>query len=99
KVDFGLMAIPCEQGSSDIKFTYEMPFLKTGILLTVGGFAVWGGYVVYFRKKEKIVPDADADGGDDDEDTSAAEEDTDANGEDTAESEEEDVLQGKDDNL
>ena len=94
------MAIPCEQGSSDIKFTYEMPFLKTGILLTVGGFAVWGGYVVYFRKKEKIVPDADADGGnDDDEDTSAAEEDNDANGEDTAESEEEDVLQGKDDNL
>jgi uncharacterized membrane protein YfhO len=105
KVDFGLMAIPCEQGSSDIKFTYEMPFLKTGILLTVGGFAVWGGYVVYFRKKEKIVPDADADGDDDNGDEPdglnklAIEDDIVENSADTAESEDEDVLEGKDDNL
>lgn len=108
KVDFGLMAIPCEQGSSDIKFTYSMPFLKTGVLLTVGGFAVWGGYVVYFRKKEKPV----ADGSDDDDDDSGSDtpdglnplavesdEVIDENDADAQESEEEDVLQGENDNL
>ncbi len=102
KVDFGLMAVPCEQGDNKIHFTYSMQYLKLGICLTGSGFVIWTGYVVFFRKKEKPVPDGDDgedDGGNDDEDkTVPAGEQQDEIQEtsaDTAESEEENVLEGK----
>ena len=113
KADFGLMAIPCEAGESNITFTYEMPYLRTGLYLTGTGILVWTGYVVYFRRKEKPVPekaddnDDDNDSGEDDTDTGESDEltetenngETEENADPSAESEEEDVLEGKEDNL
>lgn len=75
KVDFGFMAVPCEQGENTIKFTYETPYLKIGVILTGTGFLVWTGYVVYFRKKEKPVPEPS---GDDDNDDDTDDSDTDS---------------------
>ncbi|MBQ2580064.1 MAG: YfhO family protein, partial [Ruminococcus sp.] len=69
KVDFGFMAVPCEQGENTIKFTYETPYLKIGVILTGTGFLVWTGYVVYFRKREKPVPEPSGDDDNDDTDT------------------------------
>ena len=115
KADFGLMAIPCEAGESNITFTYSMPYLKTGLILTGSGILVWTGYVVFFKKKEKPVPEAadddnDNDDNDDDdideidENEQAPDEseeiiDEEENAGIAAESEEEDVLEGKKDNL
>ena len=113
KADFGLMAIPCEAGESNITFTYEMPYLRTGLYLTGAGILVWTSYVVYFRRKEKPVPekaddnDDDNDSGEDDTDTGESDEltetenngETEENADPSAESEEEDVLEGKEDNL
>ena len=112
KVDFGLMAVPCEQGDNTIKFTYETPYLKIGVILTGTGFLVWTGYVVYFRKKEKPVPEPSGDDDNDDDTDEPSEEVPDGtdplatedepiideNAENAAESEEENVLEGENDN-
>lgn len=99
KVDFGFMAVPCEQGENTIHFTYEMQFLKLGICLTGSGFVIWTGYVVYFKKKEKRLAQGE-NYGDNDDDTKPDGSDDLAqeaaeNIEDASESEEEDVQQGE----
>lgn len=110
KVDFGFMAVACEQGENTISFSYSMPFLKAGITLTVSGLAILTGYVVFFKKREKPLPETDNSDDDDDNNTDPDEPDglnpiaiqDDPIDEDTAqaaESEEKDVLEGKNDNL
>ena len=110
KVDYGFMAVACDEGDNTISFTYRTRYLSTGLILTGSGFVVWTGYVVFFRRKEKLVPDSDdgddnddIGGGDTDEQDETEPEDDDSideeNAEDTAESEEEDVLEGKDTDL
>ena len=103
KVDFGFMAVPCEEGENSIHFTYKTKYLNLGLVLTGSGFVVWTGYVVYFKRRERLAQ-GKADNGDDDaqpddtDDTGdtdgTAEAEVPENAEDTAESEEEDVLKG-----
>ena len=103
KVDFGFMAVPCEAGENSIHFTYKTKYLDIGLVLTGSGFVVWTGYVVYFKRRERLAQ-GKADNGDDDaqpddtDDTGdtdgTAEAEVPENAEDTAESEEEDVLKG-----
>ena len=46
----GLMAVEIHEGNNEIIFTYEVPLLKVGGILSLCGFFVWG---VYFVKKRK----------------------------------------------
>ena len=55
KCSFGFMMIRCPAGDSDIHFEYKTAGLKEGIMLTVGGTAVWVVYMVvwFFDPKRK----------------------------------------------
>ena len=70
KVDFGFMAVACEEGENTIHFTYKTRYLNIGLCLTGSGFVVWTGYVVFFRRREKLAQaaanDDDDNGGSDD---------------------------------
>lgn len=56
KVDYGFMAVPCQQGKNTIHFTYRTYGLTAGQILTVvgiGSFAAYLGVVAYCKKKRK----------------------------------------------
>lgn len=54
KVDIGFMAVPVSAGNSEIVFTYHTPGLKTGAFLSLGGLALFIGYLTtaYILKKK-----------------------------------------------
>lgn len=55
KAQIGFMAIPCEAGENHIEVHYEVPGLRTGMIVSIGGVAIWIGYVIWIalwkRKK------------------------------------------------
>ena len=48
------MAVPVSAGNSEIVFTYHTPGLKTGAFLSLGGLALFIGYLTtaYILKKK-----------------------------------------------
>lgn len=48
KVNIGFMAVLCGAGTSDIRFEYETPMLKTGGAVTAVSFVIMFLYVVFF---------------------------------------------------
>lgn len=50
----GLMAVKINEGSNEIMFIYEVPFLKAGSILSVCGFIIWGIYFVKERNYRKL---------------------------------------------
>lgn len=58
KVDYGFMAVPCEEGESTITFSYKTYGSGWGKALTAGGiviFAVYMGIVWYYKKKRPTL--------------------------------------------
>ena len=54
KVNYGLCAVYVPAGDNEIVFDYHTPYLNTGILLTVAGWAVWLGYMYITYRKNKV---------------------------------------------
>ena len=55
KVSYGMCAVYAPAGENEIVFTYRTPYLTTGIALTVFGWAVYAGYVLVLKKKNKTL--------------------------------------------
>ena len=55
KVDNGFMAIKVNSGDNEIYFSYEVPGLKIGILISIGAMIGYVGYFVYDIKKKKFT--------------------------------------------
>ena len=58
KVNFGFMAVKVNAGENEVKFKYETAGLRTGIMMTVGGFILLLAYLavlkfVFHSKPEK----------------------------------------------
>ena len=50
KVSYGFMAIRCEAGENQIHFGYELPGLKLGFFVTLGGIALFVLYMLCSKK-------------------------------------------------
>ncbi|MGN0474880.1 MAG: YfhO family protein [Acutalibacteraceae bacterium] len=48
RVNVGFMAVLCDAGTSEIRFEYETPMLKAGMIATGISLAVFGLYAVFF---------------------------------------------------
>ena len=60
KVDYGFMAVPCEEGDNTIEFSYETYGIGAGKILTVTGlgvFAVYMGIICIVRKSKSKKED------------------------------------------
>ena len=55
KVDYGFMAVPCDEGVSEIHFTYRTRFFAEGLIITSAGIVIWTAYVVWFRRKDRLA--------------------------------------------
>ncbi|MFL2105686.1 YfhO family protein [Desemzia sp. FAM 23991] len=51
KVNYGFIGIPLEAGESEVLFSYQTPFFKTGLVVSVIGFALYGFEWWRFKKK------------------------------------------------
>lgn len=51
----GMMAVFVDEGESDIQFRYEIPGLKSGVVLSMVSTIVWGIYTYSFYKKRTKV--------------------------------------------
>ena len=66
KVNFGFMAVPVDEGISEIEFTYETPNLVLGALITAFALFVFVVYMlifIFYRKKhtaQNRYPEGDA---------------------------------------
>lgn len=58
KANVGFMAVYVPEGSHTIRFDYRTPGLKTGCLISVGGFAVLAVYLVLWRLWRKKHPES-----------------------------------------
>lgn len=56
KVNVGFMAVKVPKGESTIRFNYETPYLKLGIMITAVSFMVLGVYVLISRAYRKNHP-------------------------------------------
>ncbi|MBP3272506.1 MAG: YfhO family protein [Ruminococcus sp.] len=66
KVNFGFMAVKVNAGENEVKFKYETAGLRTGIMMTVGGFILLLAYLavlkfVFHSKPEKASAAAEKD--------------------------------------
>ena len=52
KVNYALSAVYVPAGDNEVVFTYETPYLDTGILLTAVGWLVYGIYIFIIKKKK-----------------------------------------------
>ena len=52
KVDFGFMAVPCEQGENTISFTYKTRYFAQGAVISAAGVTIWIVYAIVFRRKD-----------------------------------------------
>ena len=55
-VDAGMMAVRVPAGSSEIRFDYKTPGLTMGILMTGGGFILWGVYLLILCRRSRQKP-------------------------------------------
>lgn len=57
KVDYGFMAVFCQEGKSEIQFSYQTYGIKLGGFLSAVGFVSLFGYLGYwhYRKKKEII--------------------------------------------
>lgn len=53
KVNYGFIGIPLEAGESEVELSYHTPFLKTGLVISLIGFTVYGFEWWKFKKKNK----------------------------------------------
>lgn len=60
RVNYGFMAVRCEEGENTIAFSYETPGLAFGFRLTIGGLLLLVAYLLWakwkFRKQRPKVP-------------------------------------------
>ena len=60
QVDVGFMAVPVENGSSEIVFSYETPGLRAGMILSLAGLVLLTGYLLICRKTTRRISKAEA---------------------------------------
>ena len=53
KINGGLCAIRVPKGVGEISFTYETPGLKYGMIATLAGIVLLGGYILFFRLRHE----------------------------------------------
>ena len=51
-----MMAVRVPAGSSEIRFDYKTPGLTMGILMTGGGFILWGVYLLILCRRSRQKP-------------------------------------------
>ncbi|MBQ7902968.1 MAG: YfhO family protein, partial [Oscillospiraceae bacterium] len=51
KVNYGLSAVYVPAGDNTIEFRYRTPYLGTGMAVTAAGWAVYGTYILFIKKK------------------------------------------------
>lgn len=54
KANLGFMAVRVPAGESTIAFTYRTPGLLPGLVITLGGLAVWGAQLIITRKRRTM---------------------------------------------
>ncbi|MBE6776835.1 MAG: hypothetical protein E7542_01805 [Ruminococcaceae bacterium] len=63
KVNIGFMAVKVPKGTSEIRFSYETPGLKTGLLITICSCAAFVIYLIIFafipKKKDDNYPEGE----------------------------------------
>ena len=57
RVNVGFMAVEAPAGDNEIRFEYETPGLKTGLLISLGGLLLLVGYLLWMRRLAKKNPD------------------------------------------
>ena len=55
KVNVGFMAVKVPAGEAQIRFNYETPGLKIGILISIAGFLILGVYVFRSRQRKRWI--------------------------------------------
>lgn len=53
KVSYGFMAVKADEGDNEIVFSYKIPGLTTGIIITISGIMLLAGYIVICRILKK----------------------------------------------
>ena len=53
KVSFGLMAVKAEAGNNTIVFRYRTPYLREGIIISLGALLILLGYLIISRIKRR----------------------------------------------
>jgi uncharacterized membrane protein YfhO len=53
KVNYAMCAVYVPAGDNTITFEYHTPYLNTGIMLTLGGWALYVGYICILMRKNK----------------------------------------------
>lgn len=52
-VNYGFIGLPLEASASEVEFSYQTPFLKTGLVVSLIGFMIYGFECWRFKKRNK----------------------------------------------